>query len=94
MSTKVIAATQIAHDALEDLENAKRALSHLESLLKTASTLAAGNKHLQSLMEMGWFYACDAANNASINCEGIGEKLIAASAQFEPTAREQGKAKP
>jgi hypothetical protein len=67
---------QIAHDALDHLEMAKRQLQHLETVLFIAQGMAAGSPRLESLLSLGWFYASDAANVGSCNAEEIAQQLI------------------
>ena len=67
---------QIAHDALDHLEMAKRQLQHLETVLFIAQGMAAGIPRLESLLNLGWFYAADAANVGSCNAEEIAAQLM------------------
>ena len=67
---------QIAHDALDHLEMAKRQLQHLETVLFIAQGIAAEIPRLESLLNLGWFYAADAANVGSCNAEEIAQQLM------------------
>ncbi|MCF7532010.1 hypothetical protein [Pseudomonas petrae] len=67
---------QIAHDALDHLQMIKRQLQHLETVLFIAQGMATGSPRLESLLNLGWFYAADAANVASCNAEEIAEQLM------------------
>lgn len=77
---------QIAHEALDNLETAKRALNHLETVLFIAEGMASKEPRLQSLLNLAWFYAVDAANLASCHAEDIGDALIAFAPQKATSA--------
>lgn len=66
---------QIAENALEDLELAKRSLGQLEALLYAISVDESLSPHVRNLIDLGWNAACDAANLASCHCEEITKDL-------------------
>lgn len=84
---------EIAHDALEDLEVAKRHLGQLESLLYAAGADKGISTHIRNLIDIGWSLACDGANLASCSCEEIGLALgncATQNAEFENVSRTAG----
>ncbi|MFJ2456427.1 hypothetical protein ACIOWK_32790 [Pseudomonas protegens] len=83
MTTPVYTAQEIAHDALEELENARLALCRLEAIFCAAAALPDDSRHIHHLIGLGLFYAADAANLASLNCEAIGHALLACAPQNE-----------
>lgn len=81
---------QIAENALEDLELAKRSLGQLEALLCAISAEESLSPHVRNLIDLGWFAACDAANLASCHCEEIVKELTDCAPQnpqYENVAR-------
>ena len=76
---------EIAHDALEVLEVARRSLSQLEALLYETSEHKSLSPHVRTLLELGWSVAADAANLACCNCEAIGESLSSCAPQNSET---------
>ncbi|VVO30715.1 hypothetical protein [Pseudomonas fluorescens] len=67
--------SQIACDALENLEIAKRSLRQLEVLLCLTSNQSDVGQRIRDLIDIGRDLAADAANTASCHCEEIGQQL-------------------
>ncbi|WP_047537356.1 hypothetical protein [Pseudomonas sp. 11/12A] len=83
MTTPIRTTSQIAHDALENLEIAKRALNQLEALLHATQSQSGTSQHIRNLIDVGWSLAADAANTASCHCEEIGQQLNVATQNAE-----------
>ena len=77
---------KIAHESLDNLETTKRALNHLETVLFIAEGMASKEPRLQSLLNLAWFHAVDAANLASCHAEEIGNALMAFAPQNATSA--------
>jgi hypothetical protein len=81
---------QIAENALEDLELAKRSLGQLGALLYAISADESLSPHVRNLIDLGWSAACDAANLASCHREEIVKDLndcAPQTSQYENVAR-------
>lgn len=75
--------SQVAHDALEDLENAKRTHKHLEALLHAISRASEGQSHIRDLADLGCFVAADAANYLDCQIVDIARQLNVATQNAE-----------
>ena len=75
MTAPIRTTNQVAHDALEDLENAKRTHKHLEALLHAISRASEGQSHIRDLADLGCFVAADAANYLDCQIVEIGLQL-------------------
>lgn len=83
MTAPIRTTSQVAHDALEDLENAKRTHKHLEALLHAISRASEGQSHIRDLADLGCFVAADAANYLDCQIVEIGRQLNVATQNAE-----------